>query len=60
MAPSMATKSIYIPSSTKILTLTTAPFLFALVDALSVFEFPLAPGVHILLFPQEEVVHTSS
>ena len=35
----MAEKSIYIPSFTKILTLATAPFLFILVDALSVFEF---------------------
>ena len=41
MAPDMAAKFIYIPSSTKILTLTTAPFCFILVDALSVFEFPM-------------------
>ena len=60
MAPSMATKSIYIPSSTKILTLTAAPFLFILIDALSVFQFSIVPGVYILLCPQEEEVHSSS
>ena len=51
MAPDMAAKFIYIPSSTKILTLTTAPFSFILVDALSVFEFPMVRGVYILLCP---------
>ena len=50
----MAAKSIYIPSSTKILTLTTAPFLFILVGALSVCEFAMVPGVHILLCLLEE------
>ena len=56
----MAAKSIYIPSSTKILTLTAAPFLFILIDALSVFQFPIVPGVYILLCPQEEEVRSSS
>ena len=60
MAPDMAAKFIYIPSSTKILTLTTAPFCFILVDALSVFEFPMVRGVYILLCPQEEQVHSFS
>ena len=60
MGPNMAAKFIYIPSSTKILTLTTAPFCFILVDALSVFEFPTVPGVYILLCPQEEQVHSFS
>ena len=45
MVRNMAAKSIYIPTSTKILTLTTAPFLFILVDALSFFKFPMVPGV---------------
>ena len=40
-----------IPSSTKILTLATAPFLFILVGILSVCEFGMVPGVYILLFP---------
>ena len=40
-----------IPSSTKILTLATAPFLFILVGILSVCEFAMVPGVYILLFP---------
>ena len=53
MGPNMAAKFIYIPSSTKILTLTTAPFCFILVDALSVFEFPTVPGVYILLCPRK-------
>ena len=47
-------------SSTKILTLTTAPFLFVLVRALSVCEFTMVLGVYILLFPQGEEVHSSS
>ena len=38
-----------IASSTKILTLATAPFLFILIGALSVSEFAIVPGVHILL-----------
>ena len=46
-----------IPSSTKILTLATAPFLVILVGILSVCEFAMVPGVYILLFPQEEEVH---
>ena len=49
-----------IPSSTKILTLTTATFLFILVGALSVCEIAMPPGMYILLFPQEELVHSSS
>ena len=48
MAPNMAAKSIYVTSYTKTLTLTAAPFLFILVDALFVFEFPMVPGVYIL------------
>ena len=43
-----------IPSSTKSLTLATAPFLFILVGVLSVCEFTMVPGVYILLWPQEE------
>ena len=49
-----------IPSSTKILTLTTAPFLFILVGVLSVCEFAVVPGVYVLLWSQEEEVHCSS
>ena len=57
-----------IPSSTKILTLTTAPFLFVLVSvrclsvSLSVCEFAMVPEVLILRPPppQEEEVHRSS
>ena len=49
-----------IPSSTKILTLVTAPFLFILVGVLSVCEFAMVPGVYILLIPQGEEVHSSS
>ena len=49
-----------IASSTKILTLTTAPFLFILVGALSACEVAMVPGMYILLFPQEEEVHFSS
>ena len=42
-----------IPSSTKILTLATAPFLFILVDVLSsVCEFAMVPGVYILVCPR--------
>ena len=49
-----------IPSSAKILTLVTAPFLFISVGALSVCEFAMVPGVYILLCPLEEEVHSSS
>ena len=49
-----------IPNSTKILALATVPFLFILVGVLSVCEFAMVPGVYILLFPQEEQVHSSS
>ena len=52
--------SYSIPSSTKILNLTTAPFLFILVSALSVCKFAMVPGVYILLYPLEEEVHSSS
>ena len=52
--------SYNIPSSTKILTLATAPFLFILVGVLCVCEFAIVPGVYILLCPQEEEVHSSS
>ena len=42
-----------IPSSTKILTLATAPLLFTLVDVLSsVCEFAMVPGVYILRCPR--------
>ena len=41
--------SYSIPSSTKILTLTTASFLFILVDALSVGQFAMVPVVYMLL-----------
>ena len=51
--------SYSIPSSTKILTLTTAPFLFILVGAQSVSQFAMVPGVYILLWPQESEVHSS-
>ena len=40
--------SYSIPSSTKILNLSTAPFLFILVSALSVCKFAMVPGVYIL------------
>ena len=36
-----------IPSSTKIITLATAPFLFILVGALSVYEFAIVPAVNM-------------
>ena len=59
-----------IPSSTKILTLTTAPFLFVLVSVrclsfclsvcLSACKFAMVPEVLIILSPQEEEVHCSS
>ena len=49
-----------IPSSTKILTLATATFLFTLVGAHSHCESPIVPGVYILLCPKEEKVHSSS
>ena len=52
--------SYSVPSSTKILTLTTAPFLFISVGALFVCEFAMVPVVYILLCPQEEEVHSSS
>ena len=42
--------SYSIPSSTKILNLTTAPFLFILVSALSVCKFAMMQGVYILLY----------
>ena len=45
-------------STTKILTLVIAPFLFILVGIL--FEFAMVPGVYILLSPREEEVHSSS
>ena len=48
------------PSSTKILTLTTASFLLISVAALSVCQFAMVPGVYTVLFPQEEEVHSSS
>ena len=41
-------------------TLRTTPFLFILVGTLYVCEFAMVPGVHILLCPQEEKVHSSS
>ena len=42
-----------IPSSTKILTLATAPFLFNLVGVLSsVCEFAKVPGVYTLVCPR--------
>ena len=47
------------PSSTKILILATATFLFILVGVLSVCEFAMVPVVYILLCPQEEVHHSS-
>ena len=56
----MAAKSIYIPSFTKTLTLTTALFLFISVDALSVFEFTMVLGAYILLCPEKEEVQPSS
>ena len=52
--------SYSIPSSTKILTLTTAPFLFTLVGVPSVREFAMVPEVYILLRPKEEEVHSPS
>ena len=52
--------SYSIPSSTKILTLGTAPFLFILVGVLSACECVIVPGVCILLCPQEEEVYFSS
>ena len=51
--------SYSIPSSTKILNLTTAPFLFISDGALSVCEFAIVPGVYILLCFQEEKVHSN-
>ena len=52
--------SYSIPISTKILTLTAAPFLFILVGILSACEFAMMPGVYILQYSQEEEVHSSS
>ena len=49
-----------IPSSTNILTLAPAPFLFIIVGVLSVYEFSMVPGYYILLCPQEEEVRSSS
>ena len=50
-----------IPSSPKVLTLATAPIFFNFSSrSLSVSEFAMVPGVHILLSPQEEKVHPSS
>ena len=48
--------SYSIPSSSKILNLTTVPFLFILVSAVSVCRFAMVPGVYILLYPLEEDV----
>ena len=50
--------SYSIPSSAKILTLTTAPFLFILVGALYLCEFAMVPGLYTLQCPQEEEVHS--
>ena len=47
-----------ITCSTKVLTLTVAPFLLILVGVLC--EFSMVLGVYILLFPQEEEVHCFS
>ena len=41
--------SYSIPSSTKILTLATVPFLFILICILSICEFAMVPRVYILL-----------
>ena len=49
-----------IPSSNKILTLTTRPFLSISVGALSVCQFAMVPRVYILLCYQEDEVHASS
>ena len=49
--------SYSIPSSTKILNLTTAPFLFILVSAMTVCKFAMVPVLYILLYLQEEEVH---
>ena len=40
--------------STKVLTLTTAPFLFISVGALSACEFAMVPGLDILLCPRKK------
>ena len=48
--------SYSIPSSTKIITLATAQFLFILVGALSIYEFAIVPAVNILLRSQEEEI----
>ena len=47
-----------ITCSTKIFTFAIEPLLVILVGALC--EFAMVPGVYILLFPQEEEVHSSS
>ena len=46
--------SYCIPSSTEILTLTTVPFLFISVGALSICEFSMVQGVYILLWPKRK------
>ena len=43
-----------IPSSTKILTMATTPFLFISVGAVSVCEFAMVPRVYFLLSRQEK------
>ena len=48
-----------IPSSTKIFDMTTEPFLFILVGALSVCEFAMVTGLHILL-PESTDIYTHS
>ena len=51
-----------IPNSNEILIYfdNSTPFLFILVGTLSVCEFAMVLGMYILLFPQEEKVHSSS
>ena len=44
--------SYNIPSSTKILTLATAPLLFILIGVLSVCEFAKVSELYILMCPQ--------
>ena len=48
----------FIPCSTKILTLATAPFLFILIGVFC--KFAMVPSVHILLSYQEKEVHYST
>ena len=52
--------SYKIPSSTKILNLTTATILFILISALFACKFAMVPEVYILQYPQVEEVHSSS